>query len=138
MSNVQTMVSSICLVELILWIVSLGNGIDVLIEDYPNFLHGKAVGLVTNHTGITRSERKNYEVFKENPNLTLKKFFAPEHGFFGEASAGTKIAYDSTNKIGTEIISLYGKDRKPTTDMMKGLDVIIYDIQFLFLSKCSY
>ncbi len=105
------------------------NGIDVLIEDYPNFLHGKAVGLVTNHTGITRHERKNYEVFKENPNVTLTKIFAPEHGFFGEASAGAKVDYDSTNEIGTEIISLYGKDRKPTTDMMKGLDIIIYDIQ---------
>ena len=50
------------------------NGIDILIEDYPNFLHGKAVGLVTNHTGITRHERKNYEVFKENPNITHKNF----------------------------------------------------------------
>ena len=105
------------------------NGIDVLIEDYPNFLYGKAVGLVTNHTGITRRERKNYEVFKENPNITLTKIFAPEHGFFGEASAGAKVDYDSTNKIGTEIISLYGKERKPTADMLKDLDVIIYDIQ---------
>ena len=51
------------------------NGIDVLIEDYPNFLYGKTVGLVTNHTGITRSERKNYEVLKENPNITLTKIF---------------------------------------------------------------
>ena len=105
------------------------NGIDILLEDYPNFLHGKAVGLVTNHTGITRHERKNYEVFKENPNVTLTKIFAPEHGFFGEASAGAKVDYNNTNEIGTEIISLYGKDRKPTADMMKGLDVIIYDIQ---------
>ena len=70
--------------------VTVRNGIDVLIEDYPNFLHGKAVGLVTNHTGITRRERKNYEVFKENPNVTLTKIFAPEHGFFGEASAGAR------------------------------------------------
>jgi len=109
---------------------SVRNGIDVLIEDYPNFLQGKAVGLVTNHTGITRHERKNYEVFKENPNVTLTKIFAPEHGFFGEASAGAKVDdYDSTNEIGTKIISLYGKDRKPTTNMMKDLDVIIYDIQ---------
>ena len=108
---------------------SVRNGIDVLIEDYPDFLQGKAVGLVTNHTGITRHERKNYEVFKDNPNVTLTKIFAPEHGFFGEASAGAKVDYDSTNEIGTKIISLYGKDRKPTTDMMKDLDVIIYDIQ---------
>tara|TARA_Y100001980_G_C14535552_1_gene312129 strand:+ start:492 stop:1793 length:1302 start_codon:yes stop_codon:yes gene_type:complete len=105
------------------------NGIDILIEDYPNFLHGKAVGLVTNHTGITRHERKNYEVFKENPNITLTKIFAPEHGFFGEASAGAKVDYDNANEIGTKIISLYGRDRKPTSDMLKGLDVIIYDIQ---------
>ena len=67
--------------------------------------------MVTNHTGITRREKKNYEVFKENSNFTLKKIFSPEHGFFGEASAGAKVDYDSTNEIGTEIISLYGKDR---------------------------
>ena len=58
---------------------------------------------------------------KETPTSLSKKIFAPEHGFFGEASAGVKVDYDSTNnkRIGTEIISLYGKDRKPTTDMMK-------------------
>ena len=105
------------------------NGIDVLLEDYPKHLQGKTVGLVTNHTGITRLKEKNYKVFKENPDITLAKIFAPEHGFFGEASAGAKVDYNSTNEIGTEIISLYGKERKPTADMLRGLDVIIYDIQ---------
>ena len=105
------------------------NGIDVLLEDYPKHLQGKTVGLVTNQTGITRLKEKNYRVFKDNPDISLTKIFAPEHGFFGEASAGAKVDYNNTNEIGTEIISLYGKDRKPTADMMKGLDVIIYDIQ---------
>ena len=105
------------------------NGIDVLLEDYPKHLQGKTVGLVTNHTGITRLKEKNYRVFKDNPDISLTKIFAPEHGFFGEASAGAKVDYDSTAKYGTEIISLYGKQRKPTADMLKGLDIIIYDIQ---------
>ena len=105
------------------------NGIDVLLEDYPKHLQGKTVGLVTNHTGITRLKEKNYRLFKDNPDISLTKIFAPEHGFFGEASAGAKVDYDSTAKYGTEIISLYGKQRKPTADMLKGLDIIVYDIQ---------
>ena len=105
------------------------NGLDVLLEDYPDYLSGKTIGLVTNHTGISRNKEKNYVLFQNKPNISLKKIFAPEHGFFGEASAGAKVDYDSINKIGTEIISLYGKNRKPSDQMLEDLDLIIYDIQ---------
>ena len=106
------------------------TGLDVLLEDYPDLLVGKTIGLVTNHTGISRDNKKNYKLLQNSPNIFLKKIFAPEHGFYGEASAGAKVDYDSIKNIeGPEIISLYGKTRKPSPDMLKDLDLIIYDIQ---------
>ena len=105
------------------------TGLDVLIEDHPNYLKGKSIGLVTNHTGITKQNEKNYELFQDNPHISLKRIFAPEHGFYGEASAGAKVDYDSNDNSGPEIISLYGKTRKPTKEMLDGIDLIIYDIQ---------
>ena len=105
------------------------TGLDVLIEDHPNYFRGRSIGLVTNHTGITKNNEKNYELFQTNSEISLKRIFAPEHGFFGEASAGAKVDYDGKNTPGPEIISLYGKIRKPTKEMLDGIDLIIYDIQ---------
>ena len=104
------------------------TGLDVLLEDYPLLLKGKSIALITNHTGISKNNEKNYELFSKNSDIDLKKIFAPEHGFYGEASAGEKVEYNS-NRTGVEIISLYGKNKKPTPDMLEGIDLIIYDIQ---------
>ena len=105
------------------------TGLDVLLEDYPDYLKGKTIGLVTNHTGISKKGEKNYKLFENNPDLTLKRIFAPEHGFYGEASAGAKVEYDNQKDSGPEIVSLYGKNRKPTAEMLDGIDLVIYDIQ---------
>ena len=108
---------------------SVRTGLDVLLEDYPDYLKGKTIGLVTNHTGISRKGEKNYKLFENNPDITLKRIFAPEHGFYGEASAGAKVEYDNQKDFGPEIVSLYGKTRKPTAEMLEGIDLLIYDIQ---------
>jgi uncharacterized protein YbbC (DUF1343 family) len=105
------------------------TGLDVLLEDYPDYLKGKTIGLVTNHTGISRKGEKNYKLFENNPDITLKRIFAPEHEFYSEASTGAKVEYDNQKGSGAEIISLYGNTRKPTTEMLEGIDLVIYDIQ---------
>jgi len=105
------------------------TGLDVLLEDYPSYLKGKRIGLITNQTGISRNNQKNYQLFQSNPDIFLKTIFAPEHGFHGEASAGAKVIYDNHNISGPEIISLYGTTRRPTIEMLKEIDLIIYDIQ---------
>ena len=105
------------------------TGLDVLIEDHLNYLDGKKIGLVTNHSGITRNGVKNYTIFQKSTQIELSVIFAPEHGFYGEASAGAKIEYQNQNKTGPNIISLYGRNRRPTREMVEGLDLIIYDIQ---------
>lgn len=105
------------------------TGLDVLIEDHLNYLDGKKIGLVTNHSGITRTGIKNYTIFRKSTQIELLVIFAPEHGFYGEASAGAKVEYQNQNKTGPNIISLYGRNRRPTQEMVEGLDLIIYDIQ---------
>ena len=107
---------------------SVRTGLDVLIEDHRDFLSGKSIGLITNHSGIYRSGISNYLIFQETKDIKLKVIFAPEHGFYGEASAGAKVEYGK-QESGPIIISLYGKNRKPTIEMLKGIDIIIYDIQ---------
>jgi uncharacterized protein YbbC (DUF1343 family) len=108
---------------------SVRTGLDVLLEDYPDFLKGKTIGLVTNHTGISRKGEKNYKLFKNNPDIILKRIFAPEHEIYGESDAGAEIEYDNEKDSGPEIVSLYGKTRKPTAEMLEGIDLVIYDIQ---------
>ena len=116
---------------------SVRTGLDVLLEDYPDLLKDKSIALITNHTGISRKSGKNYELFEKNPNIHLKRIFAPEHGFYGEAIAGNEVEYDSDN-AGAEIISLYGKNRKPTSEMLDGIDLVIYDIQDVGARYCTY
>ena len=104
------------------------TGLDVLINEKLEIIKSKKVGLVTNHTGVDRSGKPNYEILIQLSDVDLQAIFAPEHGFFGNVSRGQKV--DDLKQDGFPIIySLYGKTDKPTPDMFEGLDVIIYDIQ---------
>jgi uncharacterized protein YbbC (DUF1343 family) len=104
------------------------TGLDVLINEKLEIIKGQKVGLVTNHTGVDRSGKPNYEILMQLSDVDLKTIFAPEHGFFGNVSRGQK--FDDLKQDGFPVIySLYGKTDKPTPDMFEGLDVIIYDIQ---------
>ena len=104
------------------------TGLDVLINEKLEIIKGKKVGLVTNHTGVDRSGKPNYEILIQLSDVDLQTIFAPEHGFFGNVSRGQK--FDDLKQDGFPVIySLYGKTDKPTPDMFEGLDVIIYDIQ---------
>jgi len=104
-------------------------GLDVLLDDRPELITNKKVGLVTNQSGIDRNGVPNYERFLGLDDVNLKIIFSPEHGLFGEASAGEKVEYNGQLKRLPEVVSLYGKNRKPTQAQLKGLDLIIYDIQ---------
>ena len=104
-------------------------GLDVLLDDRSELITNKKVGLVTNQTGIDRNGVPNYERFLELEDVNLKIIFSPEHGLFGEAAAGEKVEYNGQLKRLPEVVSLYGKNRKPSQAQLKGLDLIIYDIQ---------
>ena len=105
------------------------TGLDVLLEKKMDLIQGKSVALVTNHTGIDKLGIPNYKHFIFMDDVDLKVIFSPEHGLFGEAGAGEKITY-SDKKLGLpRMISLYGGTRKPTAEMLSGVNLIIYDVQ---------
>ena len=62
-------------------------------------------------------------------DIQIQKVFAPEHGFRGRIDAGEKVADDKDVKTGLPIISLYGKNKKPSADQLKDIDLVLFDIQ---------
>jgi len=105
------------------------TGLDVLLEKKPYVIQGKSIALVTNHSGIDRFGVPNYKKLMNMNDVDLKVIFSPEHGLFGEADAGKKVTYSKNNLNLPKVISLYGKTRKPSIEMLDGIDLIIYDIQ---------
>jgi uncharacterized protein YbbC (DUF1343 family) len=102
-------------------------GIDVLVRDGFAPLNGKRVGLVTNHTGRTRDGVPTIDALFKAPGVKLSALFSPEHGIRGAVDAEVPDSRDEAT--GLTIHSLYGKTRKPTPEMLDGLDAIAYDIQ---------
>ena len=105
------------------------TGIDML-ERY-NFedLKGKRVGLVTNPSGVDRNLRSTIDVLFDAPEVNLVALYGPEHGVRGDAYAGDHVSNGKDPKTGLPVYSLYGSTRKPTPEMLKGVDVMVYDIQ---------
>ncbi len=103
------------------------NGIDVLSADQFAILRGKRVGLVTNHTGRARDGSSTIDVLRAAPGVTLVSLFSPEHGIRGILDAAIASARDE--KTGLPIYSLYGDTRRPSAEMLSGLDAIVIDLQ---------
>ena len=102
-------------------------GVDVLVRNGFRELKGKQVGLVTNHTGRTKAGESTIDVLFEAPDVKLVALFSPEHGIRGLVDAAVGDSKDE--KTGLPIHSLYGKTRKPTPESLKGVDVLVFDIQ---------
>lgn len=95
--------------------------------DYFQFLKGKRVGLVGNQTTEVNGEHL-VDRWLAN-EINLKVIFAPEHGFRGAADAGAHVKNEIDTKTGLKIISLYGKNKKPSAESLKDLDILVFDIQ---------
>ena len=96
-------------------------------EEYLPLLRGKRVAICGNHTSMVGEVHLADTLLSSGINLV--KIFCPEHGFRGEAEAGAKVESGRDTKTGLPIISLYGKNKKPTTEQVTDLDAIIFDIQ---------
>ena len=105
------------------------TGADRVAAGEKALLVGKRVGLITNHTGVTRDGRHIADVLHEDRQIELAALFGPEHGIRGRAEAGERVESDIDAATGLRVFSLYGKTRKPTPDMLDGLDVLVFDIQ---------
>ncbi|GJF14389.1 hypothetical protein NGTWS0302_36180 [Mycolicibacterium cyprinidarum] len=105
-------------------------GIEVFLTDVPPALRGKRVGLITNHTGIDRLRTPDIDLIAQHDDLQLVALLAPEHGIRGTAEAGVTVTDDVDEQTGVPIYSLYtAESRGPTTEMLKDVDLLVYDLQ---------
>ena len=104
------------------------NGIDVLKRDGFAALKGRRVGLITNHTGRDLDGASTIDLLFKAPDVKLVALFSPEHGIRG-ALDQEKITNTVDEKTGLPVFSLYGETRRPTPEMLKGIDTIVFDIQ---------
>ena len=111
-------------------------GIDVLVADGFEALKGKKIGLVTNHTGLTRDGTPTIDALFEAPGVELVALFSPEHGIRGLLD--TNVGDGRDEKTGLPIYSLYGDRRKPSKEQLEGLDALVFDIQDIGVRFYTY
>ena len=109
--------------------VKVKTGIEVLRERVFAGLEGRRVGLVTNPSGADRYLKSTVDILFEAPQVNLVALYGPEHGVRGDVYAGGKVVDSKDEATGLPIYSLYGSTRKPTPEMLEGIDVMVYDIQ---------
>ncbi len=104
-------------------------GIEVLERDGFDILKRKRVGLLTNATGVDSRLRSTIDILHAAPDVELKALFAPEHGVRGDIAAGEHVAGGTDPATGVKVYSLYGATKRPTPEMLRDIDVMVYDIQ---------
>ena len=102
-------------------------GIDLLKRDRYRLLEGKRIALITNHTGRDREGNRTIDLLVAAKSVNVVKLFSPEHGLYGIKDEHVADSVDEVTKI--EVFSLYGKTRRPTPEMLEGVDCIVFDIQ---------
>jgi len=110
--------------------------------EYIALLKGKKVGVVANHTSLIGNTHVVDTL--RSMKINVVKVFAPEHGFRGSADAGEKVNSTVDEKTGLPLVSLYGKNKKPSAEMLANIDVIVFDIQdvgarfYTYISTMTY
>ncbi len=111
-------------------------GIDVLAGNDYALLKGKRVGLITNQTGVNASGTRTRVLLKKNVNLVA--LYTPEHGLDGTEKAGRYVSSRRDPLTGLIAHSLYGPTRKPTPAMLRGIDVLVFDLQDIGCRSYTY
>ena len=111
-------------------------------DDYLPLLQGKRIGIVGNQTSIIGETHLVDTLL--SLGVDVRKIYTPEHGFRGTADAGAKVNSGKDEKTGIPIVSLYGKNKKPTPEMLQGIDIILFDLQdvgvrfYTYISTMTY
>lgn len=111
-------------------------------DEYLPILKGKKVAFLVNQTSMIGTTHLVDTLLKKG--VTIEKIFAPEHGFRGKADAGEQVKDGRDAKTGIPLISLYGKNKKPTKEYLEGIDIVVFDIQdvgarfYTYISSMSY
>ena len=112
-------------------------------ELYLPLLKNKTIGIVTNQTGLMKDQTFLVDFLVKN-NIKIKSMFAPEHGFRGDADAGEHVKNGIDTKTGIPIVSLYGSNKRPKPEQLKGIDIVLFDIQdvgvrfYTYISTLTY
>ena len=122
---------------------SVHSGLDMASRDNFSMFKGKRVGIATNHTALSAKGEHIVDLIHD-AGIEVTAIFGPEHGFRGIEDAGELVKDGIDTKTGAPIYSLYGKTHKPTADMLKNVDVLIFDIQdigarfYTYISTMGY
>ncbi|HEX2982279.1 MAG TPA: DUF1343 domain-containing protein [Ignavibacteriales bacterium] len=120
------------------------TGADLLISENMELIKGKTLGIVTNHTGVLSNGVHLVDTLNKIPGIKIAALFGPEHGIRGDAPDGISLEHGADAKTGIKVYSLYGAVSKPDAEMLKGIDVLVYDIQdvgarfYTFISTMYY
>ncbi len=112
-------------------------GLNVLLREKRDWIRGKSIGLITNHTGVDATLRSNYQLLAEMPSCRLSAIFSPEHGFWGAVQDGITVNnlevsdenLSQSHLASIPVYSLYGQSVRPTANQLEGIDLLIYDMQ---------
>jgi len=113
-------------------------GVDVLRESNFAALANKRIGLIVNPASVAGDLTPTVDVLRAAPNVQLVALFGPEHGVYGDVYAGDKVPDMVDPRTGIPIFSLYGKTKKPTPEMLKGIDALVFDLQDLGARSYTY
>lgn len=112
--------------------------------EYSSYIDGKKIGIVTNQTGVNSQGKSVVEILQSYPNTTVVAAYSPEHGLDGKEKAGKYVPGYYDKRYGLQVYSLYGKTRKPSADMVKGIDTFVFDMQdigsrtYTYMSTLNY
>ncbi len=119
-------------------------GDEVFLSDDWHALDGRTVGVVTNQSGATSAGIPIVDAIRSNPRIALKALYAPEHGLRGTHTAGASFGSYTDERTGLPVYSLYGATKRPSAQMLDGVDVLLFDIQdvgsraYTFISTMAY
>lgn len=113
-------------------------GSEVLMESKRHLVANKKVGLVTNQSGVNSRGDSTIRILHEASDINLAVLYAPEHGLDGTAKAGEYVESYIHVELGIPVYSLYGSTRMPTEEMLKGIDVLLFDIQDIGARSYTY
>lgn len=114
------------------------TGLEALESSKFEILQGKRTGLITNPTGVDRNLRSDIDILFNAKGVKLIALYSPEHGIRGEFTAGENVGSVTDPVTGLPVYSLYGNTRKPTKEMLKDLDILVYDIQDIGSRSYTY
>jgi len=114
------------------------TGLEILQNNQFSILKGKKVGLITNPTGVNKQLESTVDILFNAPEVELVALYGPEHGVRGDYYAGDHVSFFEDPKTGLPVYSLHGKTKKPTPEMLKNIDVLVYDIQDIGSRSYTY